>query len=415
MSRVELVSVGDELLVGDVLNGNAAWLGERLAAAGLEVGEVVTVGDDIDEIAAALLAACTRAGTVVVTGGLGPTPDDITREGLAAAAAVPLLRDADVEEALKRWYAERELSMPNLSLRQADVPEGATVIPNPRGSAPGLRMELAGSVVYVLPGVPIEMTTMIEQHVLAEIVSRLGEPEPSVRRVVRVALESEPVVALRLLALAGEQGVRVGYLAALGEVQVRFTGRDEAAVSRLASQARALLGPAAYTDTDDSLDRVVHRLLAEREATLAVAESLTGGMLAAALTDASGASATFRGGVTAYATDVKASALGVDQALLAAKGAVDPDVALQMASGVRQRFGATYGLATTGVAGPEPVGAHGVGTVFVAMAGPEGQALAARRLVGDRDLIRRLTVVHALDLLRRHIAGLPAYDPADEI
>jgi len=412
---VELVCVGDELLVGDVLNGNAAWLGDKLCRAGLPVAAVVTVGDDVDEIAAALLAASARAEVVVVTGGLGPTSDDVTREGLAAAAVVPLLRDAEVEAGLERWYAERDLSMPGLVLRQADVPRGATVVPNPRGTAPGLRMELATAMVYVLPGVPAEMTSMAERHVLPEIVSRAGRPGPSVQRVVRVALEGEPVVASRPEWRDDAEGIRIGYLAEPGEVRVRVTGRDAAAVTRVAKQAAVLLGPAAFTEDDDTLDAVVHRLLAERNATVAVAESLTGGLLAAALTAAPGSSATFRGGLTAYATDVKGSDLGVDEALLAAEGPVDPDVARQMASGVRERFGATYGLATTGVAGPEPVGERPVGTVFVAMDGPRGRALASRRLTGDRDRIRRLTVIHALDLLRRHLVGLPAYDPGDEI
>jgi len=376
----------------------------------------------------------------------------VTREGLAEAAVVPLLRDAEVEAELERWYAERDLSMPGLVLRQADVPKGATVVPNPRGTAPGLRMDLATATVYVLPGVPAEMTAMAEQHVLPEIVSRAGQPAPSVQRVVRVALEGEPVVASRLVPLLEgrddaepatrsrsateglegrddaelatrsrsatgrlEEGIRIGYLPEPGEVRVRVTGRDAAAVTRVAKQVRVLLGPAAFTEDDDTLDAVVHRLLAERDATVAVAESLTGGLLAAALTAAPGASATFRGGLTAYATDVKGSDLGVDEALLAAEGPVDPDVALQMASGVRERFGATYGLATTGVAGPELVGERPVGTVFVAMAGPRGRALASRRLTGDRDRIRRLTVIHALDLLRRHLVGLPPYDPGDEI
>jgi nicotinamide-nucleotide amidase len=412
--RLELVSVGDELLRGDLLNANAAWLGDRLSGAGFPVSEVVTAGDDVDEIAAAVLAACARAEVVVLTGGLGPTSDDLTREGLAAAAAVPLLRDADIEDELKRWYTERDLAMPSLVLRQADVPEGATVITNPRGSAPGLRMQLSGAVVYALPGVPLEMTAMAEQQVLPEIASRFGQVQPSSWRVVRVALESEPVVGLRLAAL-GVEGIRIGYLAEPGEVRVRLTGRDAQAVARTAQRARELLGPAAFTEDDDPLDAVVHRLLAARDATLAVAESLTGGLLAATLTSAAGASATFRGGLTAYATDVKGSHLGVDKALLAAEGPVDPDVARQMASGVRERFAATYGLATTGVAGPETVGERPVGTVFVAMAGPHGRALATRRLTGDRDRVRRLSVIHALDLLRRHLAGLPPYDPGDEI
>lgn len=412
--RVELISVGDELLAGDVVNGNAAWLGERLTAAGLVVTQVVTVGDDIDAIAAAILGACARADIVLVTGGLGPTSDDVTREGLAAAAAVPLLRDAAIEETLKRWYTERDLSMPNLSLRQADVPEGATVIPNPLGSAPGLRMPLARAVVYAVPGVPAEMAAMVEQHVLPQVVARAGQPAPLVVRVVRVALESEPMVALRLAGLWAGHEIRVGYLPELGGVRVRISGRDGQTVAHVAREARALLGPAAYSDDDTTLDVVVHHLLGQRKATVAVAESLTGGLLAAALTTAAGASARFRGGVVSYATDVKASDVGVDRTLLKSRGPVDPDVARQMAAGARQRFGATYGLATTGVAGPEPVGEHGVGTVFLGLAAPERRVVAARQLIGDRDHIRRITVVHALDLLRRHLAGLPPYDPRDE-
>jgi competence/damage-inducible protein CinA-like protein len=415
--RVELLTIGDELLLGTTINGNAAWLGQRLADIGIEVVRSVVVGDDEAVIIEAVTEALRRADAVITTGGLGPTYDDLTRDALATAAGVRLLRDPVLETRLRERAATRGRPLQPMALRMADVPEGASQLANPAGTAPGLRLELPGGVVYALPGLPHEMRAIVDEVLLPELRSRLEGPMP-LRRTLRIAGVWESVLASRLAPVEALSGVRLAYLPGVAEVKVRITatGPDAQVLLGEAEElARDLLGTAVYGAEDDSLDRVVHRLLAERAATVAVAESLTGGLLGAELTRMPGSSATFLGGVVSYATPLKASLLGVPGELLDACGAVHPRVALAMAAGARDRLGASYGLAVTGVAGPEPQDGRPVGTVHIGLAGPgnesvtESPALVVHR-GGERarDLIRRMSVVHALDLLRRRILGLDA-------
>ncbi len=402
--RIEMVAVGDELLSGAVLNSNTARLAGALSGVGLGLRTVVEVADDLGDIAAAVHAAAARADVVVVSGGLGPTSDDVTREGLAAAAGVDLTRDPGVEARLREIYERFGVPIPSLAFQQADVPDGAVLLVNPTGSAPGLRIAIGSAVVYALPGVPGELEAMLPA-VVAEVAALAGDHPAPVTVTVRVALEGESAIAEKLAGLEGSaSGVRFAYLADAGDVRVKVTADDARVAEAVAAQVVALVGVAAYSTDGRGLDEIVHRLLASKGATVAVAESLTGGAVAAALTDMAGASATFRGGAVVYATDMKAH-YGVDAALLAERGPVDPDVALALAAGVRDAFGATYGVATTGVAGPDPVGPYPVGAVYVAVAGPDSARVARRDLRGDRARIRRLTVVHALELLRRELLG----------
>jgi nicotinamide-nucleotide amidase len=411
--RVELLTVGDELLRGDTANGNATWLGRRLTEAGAEVTRSVVVSDDLDVIAGALDDALRRADAVIVTGGLGPTSDDMTREALARAAGVGLHRDPGVERRLRDRAAARSVPLPPGALRMADVPDGATLLPNPAGSAPGLRVGLPGGPVYALPGVPSEMRAIAEESVLPELCGATVSAG-----VLRTATVWESVVAHRLAPVEAMPGVTLGYYATPGEVRVRIEADAPGRLAEAQGVARELLGSALYGEGDVTLDRVVHGLLAERGATVAVAESLTGGLLGAELTEMPGSSATFAGGVIAYATPLKHLLLGVPADLLAAQGAVHPEVAVAMARGVRERLGASYGLAVTGVAGPEPQDGHPVGTVHVAVA-DSGGAVTTRApalpVPADgaraRAMVRRMTVVHALDLLRRVMLGLQDADP----
>ncbi|HEY0541755.1 MAG TPA: CinA family nicotinamide mononucleotide deamidase-related protein [Actinoallomurus sp.] len=411
--RVELLTVGDELLRGDTANGNATWLGRRLTEAGAEVTRAVVVSDDLDVIAGALDDALRRADAVVMTGGLGPTSDDMTREALARAAGVGLHRDPDVERRLRDRAAARGVPLPPDALRMADVPDGATQLPNPAGSAPGLRLSLPGGPVYALPGVPSEMRAIAEESILPELRGVTVSAG-----VLRTATVWESVVAHRLAPVEAMTGVKLAYYATPGEVRVRIEADAAGRLAEAQGAARDLLGSALYGEGDVPLDRVVHGLLAGRGATVAVAESLTGGLLGAELTEMPGSSATFAGGVIAYATPLKHALLGVPADLLAAHGAVHPEVAVAMARGVRERLGASYGLAVTGVAGPEPQDGHPVGTVHVAVA-DSGGAVATRAPalpvpadgVRARAMVRRMTVVHALDLLRRVMLGLQDADP----
>jgi nicotinamide-nucleotide amidase len=406
--RVELVTVGDELLRGDTVNGNAGWLGRRLTEAGVRVVRDVVVPDDTETIRTALQEALTRVDVVIVTGGLGGTSDDVTRDALARAAGVVLRRDPALEARLRERATTRGVPVRESALRMADVPEGARLLPNPAGVAPGLRLELPGGAAYALPGMPEEMRAIAEESVLPE----LGV-KTMAARVLRTATLWESVVAARLAPVEALPGVRLAYYPSPGEVRVRIEGDAGDRVAEAAAMAGDLLGAAVYAEEDVALDRVVHRLLAERGATVAVAESLTGGLLGAELTGMPGSSATFLGGVVAYATHLKHSLLGVPAELLAAHGAVHPEVATAMAAGVRERLGATYGLAVTGVAGPDPQDGQPVGTVHVAVAdtGAHPRIKSVQLPVsGDgeraRGPIRRMTVVHALDLLRRHLLTL---------
>ncbi|WP_329519971.1 CinA family nicotinamide mononucleotide deamidase-related protein [Spirillospora sp. NBC_01491] len=421
--RVELLTVGDELLLGDTINGNAAWLGRRLADHGVEVTRSVVVGDETDVIVQAAGAALERADAVITTGGLGPTYDDLTRDALAKAAGVPLIRDAALERRLRERAAASGLELEPMALRMAEVPEGASLLRNAAGSAPGLRVELPGGVVYALPGVPFEMRTIMDEVVLPELAARAGRPEVA-RRTLRTARLWESVIATRLAPVEAMPGVKLAYLPDPAEVRIRITAVGPDARTLLADAeagVHAALGDAVYGEGAEGLDRVVHRLLAERSATVAVAESLTGGLIGAELTAMPGSSATYAGGVVAYATELKHRLLGVPEALLAEHGAVHPEVAAAMAEGVRDRLGAAYGLAVTGVAGPEPQDGHSVGTVYASVAGPGGLlTVTAPRLpvpgAGSeiRPVIRRMTVVHALELLRRTLLGLDVDDAARE-
>lgn len=382
--RVALLAVGDELLTGEVANTNAIWLTRRLSAAGAVVVSAAAVPDDVAAIADAVAAGLAQAPSLVVTGGLGRTPDDLTRTALALAGKVEL---------------------------RGELPAGAIAIENPAGSALGVRMALAGGVVYALPGVPHEMEAMVEVSVLPDLLAREGTPPALAVVTVRTTGRRESAVAEALAEIERELAVtgdaRIAYLAGDGEVAVRITARgsdQRAAAARssaLEARARAALGPAVYGSAADTLAGVVHAALASRRETVAVAESLTGGMLGAALTETPGASLTFRGGLIVYATAAKADLGGVPSPLLEAEGPVSPQVAAALAAGARERLGATYGLGVTGVAGPDPQGGRAPGTVFLALAGAGEAALRELRLPGDRARVRRLACVAALDLLRR--------------
>ncbi|MDN3353557.1 CinA family nicotinamide mononucleotide deamidase-related protein [Actinomadura sp. DC4] len=411
--RVELLTVGDELLRGDTVNGNATWLGRRLTEAGVEVTRGAVVPDELDVMVGALHDALRRADVVIVTGGLGPTSDDMTREALAQAAGVGLLRDPEVERRLRERAAERSVPLRPDALRMADVPEGATLLPNPAGSAPGLRLTLPDGVVYALPGVPSEMRAITDESVVPEL-----RGDRVCACVLHTATVWESVVAHRLAPVEAMEGVKLAYYASPAEVRVRIEAEGAGLLAEARETARELLGSACYGEGELSLDRVVHGLLADRNATVAVAESLTGGLLGGELTAMPGSSATFAGGVIAYATPLKHTLLGVPDDLLAAHGAVHPEVAAAMARGVRERLGASYGLAVTGVAGPEPQDGYPVGTVHVAVA--ESGGGATTRSPGlpvpadgarARVAVRQMTVVHALDLLRRVLLGLETDDP----
>lgn len=413
--RVELLAIGTELLLGDIVNGNAAWLGARLAEAGIDVTHAVVVGDNIDRIRETLATALGRADAVVVTGGIGPTQDDLTREAVALVAGVALVRDPALESELRRRFTELRRDVPEMNYRQADLPAGAAAIPNSKGTAPGVRAEALGGVIYALPGVPHEMQAMFDDTVLPDLLARAGKPAAIVNRVLKTAGMWESAVAAAVAPLVTELEVAgnptIAFLASGGQTRVRITakaGSVEAAnavVAPVEARVRAALGSAIYGIDDDTLDVVLARLLRERGQTVGVAESLTGGLLGERLTAAAGASDVFRGGIVAYATELKTALLGVPAELLAAEGAVSPGVAVAMAQGARSRLGSTYGLALTGVAGPGEQDGQPVGTVHVGLATPTGSLSRSLRMTSDRPRIRMFATVAAMNLLRLHLLG----------
>ena len=409
-----MVAVGTELLLGQIPDTNSQWLGEQLAANGIDSHFHQHVGDNHDRIVLAFRTALARSDAVIVCGGLGPTQDDITRAALAEVMNVPLDRREDIVETIRAMFGSRGRTMPDNNLLQADVPRGAEIIPQTRGTAPGLICPLGHKVVYAVPGVPYEMMDMFERAILPDLRARqraAGATSVIVSRTLRTWGASESAlaesVAGRFDELAHGGRVTIAFLASgIEGIKVRITARgdDEAhAHDLLADEERQLrqvilesLGDIVFGIDDESMEDAIASRLVARGATLAVAESVTGGLIASRLVNVAGASAWFRGGVVSYASQVKFDLLGVTPGPV-----VSPDAAEQMARGVRTLLGADIGLSVTGVAGPDEQDGHRPGTVFVGVAQGDQVEHAALRLPGDRPRIRSYSAISALDVLRR--------------
>jgi nicotinamide-nucleotide amidase len=410
---VALLLVGDELLLGSVADTNGAWLARRLTQTGLRVVQSRVVPDDVDRIAEAVRALSAQVGSVVVSGGLGPTSDDLTRQALADVSGCPLVADDAAVAAITDWYAARGRAPDGAVLRMAARPSCARMLVNPQGSAPGVRLELGACVVYAVPGVPSELYAMVEGVVLPDVAERAGELPAQYSESFEVALLGESGVSGLLrdveALVADDPSTDLAYLARPAHVSVRLSVRDTGTRPaaerhvRWSAMVAEALGDHLMGRNGVTLPGVVVDALTAQGATVAAAESLTGGGVTQALTSVPGASAVLRGGVVAYATDVKQWVLGVDADLLSSRGPVDPDVAIAMARGARSILSSTWGVATTGVAGPDPVDDHPAGTVHVALDGPGGPVVRSLALAGDRARVRMLSTAHALDLLRRRL------------
>lgn len=412
--RAAVLSVGDELLLGDLTDTNATWISRRLTEQGVAVVHHLAVGDDTDRMVAALSWLAERVHLVVVGGGLGPTADDRTREALARAAGVALDHDDDLAAAIARRFAAMGRQMGPQNLRQARIPAGATAFP-PVGTAPAFALTLtepSPTRVVALPGVPWELHELWDRHVVDEVVALAGN-RVTVTRVLHVVGRGESDVAAVVEPVVGERDdVTLAFLAKGHEIQVRLTvSASDRAEALARSQplvdevAEALAGAVAGVD-DEDLETVVIRLLTERGATLATAESATGGDIAARLARVPGASAALFGGTVVYADDAKSRLLGIDPALLEAHGAVSEEVTRELALAARRASGADHALAVTGVAGPSRVGDLPVGSCFWALAGPDGEVeVHGRRIPGDRGQVLLRLGTAALDLLRRRLVG----------
>lgn len=411
--RCEVVAVGTELLLGQVVDTNSAWLGDRLALAGIESHRHTQVGDNEERIAAAVTEALARADAVIVCGGLGPTPDDVTREAVAAALGVPLERDPAMAERIRAIFAARTREMAPSNLRQADRPAGATFIPQERGTAPGLICPAGPGgtrVVYAVPGVPFELEEMVERAVVPDLVRRAGNPGVILSRMVRTWGLSESALAERIAGRVGQSNPTIAFLASgIEGVKVRVTARaaDEAGARRMLdveeAELRTLVGDYVFGIDDESMERVVADLLSERGLTVGVAESLTGGLVGARLAETEGASEWFKGSVVAYDSGVKYDLLAVPEGPV-----VSEQAALAMARGARRVLKADVGLGVTGVAGPATQEGKAVGTVFMAVADADGEEVREAHFPGDRRHVRQFATISLLDLARRRLGPASA-------
>ena len=411
--RVAVLSVGDELLAGELVDSNAAWLAAAVRARGHRVVSFAAVGDEAAAIAAAVRAAAQRpepgAELLLVTGGLGPTKDDVTREGVAAAFGVGLVEDPSLLDELRRTYARAGRTVGEGSRRQASVPAGSAPLSNPAGTAPGfvLRSAELGLQVAVLPGVPSEMRAMAAA-LLPMLLPEL--PALATRRVLAAGLAEatagEAIADLMEHAGPHREDLRVGITASLGVLSITVRGNDAQAVARAEQEVRKRLGPAVFGGGDQTLAGAVVAALAERGLSLTTAESCTGGLLAGAITSVPGSSAVFREGVVTYADEAKTARLDVPAELLAEHGAVSEPVALAMARGARARAQADLAVAISGVAGPDGgTPDKPVGTVVIAVCDARGERALTFRWKGTRDELRARSVSVALDLVRRRLPG----------
>ncbi len=409
---VEVLAVGTELLLGQIVNSNASVIGGRLADAGLDHFHQTVVGDNIERIAAAIDLAVSRADALIITGGIGPTKDDLTREALCLAAGVDMaFSDEYAEELRIRWEA-RGRKMPQSNLRQAQYPEGAEMIRNAKGTAPALAMRIGSADVFAVPGVPAEMIALLDGEVLPRLrAASGGGPAVLQSRLIRTWGRSESRVG-DLLGDLFDEGTNptLAFLASSGEIKVRITAKaateDEAAalIEPVEAEVRRRLGPAVFGADDATIEQVLVAQLRQKGWTIATAESATGGMIASRLVGIAGVSSVFRGSVVAYHPDVKVSALGLDRADIDDEGEVSEDVALAMARGAATELGSDVAVAVTGSAGPEPLGKP-AGTMVIAVHTPDGSRARTLRMPGDRERVRTYTTTAALHLLRLALSG----------
>jgi len=416
---VEILTIGTEILLGQIVDTNAAFMAQRLAEAGIDLFYKTTVGDNEGRIEAALRQGLGRSDAVVCTGGLGPTEDDLTREVIAKVLGRRLRLDEEVLGHIAGRFASRGIPMAENNRKQAYVPEGAEVLHNPRGTAPGLFLATPeGKVVAALPGVPSEMRPMLTEQVIPRIRAQFAIRSRIRSRVLRTCGASESRVDQLIGDLfRSQRNPTIGVLAHAGEIHVRLTAKGESdaevegLLDDLEAKLRERIGPLIFGRDDEELEQVVARLLRDRGLTLAVAESCSGGLVAHRLTNVPGSSRYFDRGVVAYSNRSKTEVLGVPADLVAARGAVSPEVAQAMAVGVRRLAGTDFGIGITGIAGPDGGTAEKpVGLTYVGLAWA-GESLAREyRFLAHREVNKVRASQMALELLRRRLLGIDAAD-----
>ncbi len=411
--KAEIITIGDEILRGEILDSNKGFLSERLLDLGLETHWQTSVRDDLDAMIDAFERAAKRSDVVLISGGLGPTRDDCTTEAIAKAFGRKLVLDQASLEAMRGFFARLGREMAESNRKQAYFPEGAEVLPNPIGTAPGFCLQEACTSFFCMPGVPVELKLMMDQCVLPWLV-RAGFGEgTSKARLLRTFGMGESSLEDALKDVLKEEGVSLGFRTSFPDNLLRPVAHaacPEEAEAKLARACKAIqecLGPIVYGGEEEHFENLVIALLRERGETLAVAESCTGGLIAQRLTSVPGASEVLLGGVVAYANEVKQSLLGVNAELLRAKGAVSEEVVRAMAEGVRDKLGADLGIATTGISGPGGgTPEKPVGLVYIAIAREGETRVRSFSLEFERSRHRMLTSHVALDGLRRLLLDL---------
>jgi nicotinamide-nucleotide amidase len=416
--KAEVLTIGDELLRGEIVDSTKSFLSDRLLGLDVETHYHASVRDDPESMIDAFRRAAERADVVLVSGGLGPTRDDLTSEVLARSFGRELRLDEAALETIRSFFRSVGREMSENNAKQAYFPEGAEVLANPIGTAPGFLLEEHGTLFFCLPGVPREMSRMMDEQVLPRLASRVGGGGVVRARLLRTFGTGESMLDDQLKDVAASGDVTLGFRTSFPDNYLRPVARAataeeaEAKLDRICEEIRGRLGAIVYGEGDETLPVVVGRLLRESGRTLAVAESCTGGLVAEQVTDVPGSSDYFLGGVVAYANAAKTLLLGVPEALLAEHGAVSEPVARAMAEGVRERFGADYGLATTGISGPGGgTPEKPLGLVHIALARPEGVHAEHFVFPLDRTRHRLLTAQAALDWVRRAVLGVELLGP----
>ena len=417
----EILTIGDEVVRGEIVDSNKAYLAEQLLTLDVECHHQVSVRDDPADMEDALRRAAERSDVVLVSGGLGPTRDDLTTEVLAATFGRQLVLDEESLEAIRAFFRSVGREMSENNAKQAYFPEGADVLANPEGTAPGFMIDEKGSAIFCLPGVPRELRRMMEEQVLPRLAKRSAHRDAGVSRsrLLRTFGIGESSLDRELQDLAADSDLALGFRTAFPDNYLRPVARGataEAAEARLEELVGALrkrLGSLVYGEGDDGMPVVVGRLLRERGLRLAVAESCTGGLIAQQITSVPGASEFFSGGVVAYSDSAKSALLGVPSDRIETFGAVSEPVVRAMAEGVRERFGADLGLATSGISGPGGGSKEKpVGLVYVGLSAPEGVHCDEFVFALDRARHRALTAQVGLDWVRRSLLGFELVGPS---
>ena len=407
MLKAEVVSVGTELLLGQIVDTNAAYLAKTLSEYGVTIYRRSTVGDNMERLVAALTSALENADLVFTVGGLGPTMDDITRDGLAAAIGDTLVQDEAIAEKLREFFEKRGYPLLESNLRQAMVPVHGRAIDNPNGTAPGVLFEKNGKAAIALPGPPNEFIPMVDNHVVPYLQQRTGRVGTIRSLTLRVAGVGESAAEELIKDLMQDSNPTVAPYAKIGEVHLRVTARADTAeeadalIAERAALVRERLGNAIYGTNDDPIEKAVVDLLKAKAQTVSTAESCTGGLVAQRITDVAGSSAMFLGGVVSYSNESKTDLVAVPAEMIASFGAVSPEVAQALAEGARTRFGTTYGIGVTGIAGPDGgTPEKPVGTVWLAVAYPGGCDVDKAYFIGNRTVVRTRAAQTVLNMLR---------------